>query len=162
MGDCKRSSTFRRTFLFPVGRHILKKFIKSHGTSLYEVTEFKHTAVETAWISNDKDQCILQLHPRSPRNCKWKPSERDTKILRKFFPSHVISNYCLSRSIQATVFYTRQQKHTDLCAHNFKHSHGLCNKLKLTKFTCTWRWMLCGINPDVVHLNLCDLDGKSK
>jgi len=61
---------FGRFFLFPVLRCILKKFRKSHGTSLYEVAGFKHTAVETAWINKDKDQCILELYPQSPRHCK--------------------------------------------------------------------------------------------
>ena len=155
LGDCKRVSTFRRTFQFPVWRRILKKFRKSHGTSLYEVAGFKHTAVEPACINKDKDRCILELHPQSPRHCKSQPSELDSKILRQFFLSHVISNYCLSRRIQATIVYTRQQKHADLCAHNFKHSHFIYHKLKLTNFTWTWRWRVCGINPDVVALKLC-------
>ena len=160
MGYFKRISKFRRTFLFPIWWPILKKFRKSLGTSLYEVARFKHTAVETAWISKDKDQCILEFHPQSPRHCKWQTSEQDSKILQQSFLSHVNSNYCLSRRIQATIFYSRQQKHIVLRAHNFKQYHGIYHKFRLTKFICTWRWRICGINADVVASKLCAIRRK--
>ena len=120
-----KKSTFRTTFLLPAWRQIPKTYTQSHDISSQEPTEFTHDALETAWINNNKDQCILGLHPQSPRHCKWQTSGRGSQILWHPYLSHVISSYCQSRRIQANVVSTYQQKHTDLRAHEITNSHGL-------------------------------------
>ena len=94
---------------FPVRLRKLKKFRKSHDKSLYNVARLKNTAVETAWINKYEDQCILEFYPQIPRHCKWQPSDRDSKILGKFFLSHVSSNYCLSKEyrLQTSILVSR-------------------------------------------------------
>ena len=69
---------------------------KLHGVSSQLAVGFAHTAVETAWINKDKDQCILGLHSQIPDHCKQQSSVRVSQTFRQSYLSHFISSYCLN------------------------------------------------------------------
>jgi len=76
---CQKSLHFEEPSCLDIGK-LLHNHTASHVRSPQDL---QHTAVETAWISKEKYQCILGLHPQIPRHFKWLNSERASQNLRQ-------------------------------------------------------------------------------
>jgi hypothetical protein len=105
---------------------------------------------------------MLGLNPQSPRHSKWQSSARVSQTFRPSYLSHLISSFGLSCRKPVSSFSTNQHKSQWSTRTWFRAFSWFIAKHILTKFTCTWMWRICTINPDLPVLRLWDFRRKVK